>query len=220
MDQANYLKLQRLAMRLSRRADEAEDLLHDALVAGLEAGRGDAAWLSGVLRNKAALSARGAVRRRHREELVAVSDIATAQAAPIAAVQADPRPLLRQLPPAARRLAVLVLHGLDAQEIRWILGISQTAFRQRLTRIRRALAALSVDQREAVIATSPLHQAGAIDAMRPFGLLRRALQQAMQQSGDGLGTHDCDGHLLIIRRRAHTSPPGGNHAAGLPRNEE
>jgi DNA-directed RNA polymerase specialized sigma24 family protein len=220
MDHATYLTLQRLAMRLSRRADEADDLLHDALVAGLEAGRGDAAWLSGVLRNQAALTARGAGRRRRREQLVA-ADLEVTQAAPTAPLAADPRPLLRRLPPAARRLAVLVLHGLDGEEIRWILGISPTAFRQRLSRIRRALALLSSEQRETVIAASPLRGPDAVEgSLRQLGLLRRALQQAMQQSGDGLGTHDGDGHLLIIRRRAHTSAPGGNEIAGLPRNEE
>lgn len=31
----------------------------------------------------------------------------------------------------------------------------------------------------------------------PFGLIRRALKAAMRV-GDGLGTHDPDGHLLLI----------------------
>jgi DNA-directed RNA polymerase specialized sigma24 family protein len=217
MDLTRYRRLQRLASRLCRHADEAEDLLHDTLVAGLEAGRDDAAWLGGVLRKQAALAARSATRRRRREGLVA-NEVDAIQDPPSSSAPPDPRPLLQRLPPSARRLAVLVLHGLDADEIRWILGLSATAFRQRLTRIRRALVTLSSDQREAVLAASTWRVD--LDGARPLGALRRALRVALLGAGTGLGTHDSDGHLLVIRRSAHTFPHGGNHTGGCPLGKE
>ncbi|WP_407354207.1 hypothetical protein [Luteimonas sp. R10] len=42
-----------------------------------------------------------------------------------------------------------------------------------------------------------------------FGLVRRALKAAIGGRA-ALGIHDQDGHLLLIRRLAHTSRAGGN----------
>ena len=46
-----------------------------------------------------------------------------------------------------------------------------------------------------------------------FGLIRRALKAALGGT-DGIGTHDADGHLIVLRAalpgRAHTSPARGN----------
>ena len=41
-----------------------------------------------------------------------------------------------------------------------------------------------------------------------FGLVRRALKAALAGRA-GLGTHDADGHLIVIRG-AHRAAPGGN----------
>lgn len=70
MDTATYQALRRAARRYVDDVDAAEDLVQDTLVAALEAGRSDGPWLSGVLRNLAALQARGAGRRRRREAVV------------------------------------------------------------------------------------------------------------------------------------------------------
>src|SRR5690606_27158023 len=145
MDLSTYRQLHAKAQRLARSVPDAEDLVHDTLLAALIAGRDDPAWLSGVLRNQAALAARTAVRRRRREQTHAPEPTE-----PVAMPSDRPSPasLLQRLPPAPRRLAVLLLHGLDATEIRWILAIPDTAFRQRLTRIRKELAALPAHLRE------------------------------------------------------------------------
>lgn len=205
MDLATYRRLHARARRLTRRAADADDLLQDALLAALEAGRDDAPWLEGVMKNLAAMTARGESRRRRRETLCA-------EAEPTAEVHAaDHGParenLLRTLPPSARRVAVLALHGLSAEEIRWILGLADTAFRQRLTRIRKALGELPPAQRAEAQALAYLRDpARAADLQ--FGLVRRSLKAALAGRA-GLGTHDADGHLLVIRG-AHVLPPGGN----------
>lgn len=213
MDIATYRRLISQARRLSRSTADAEDLVQDVLLAALQAGRDDPAWLYGVLRKQAALQARGAVRRRRREQ---TSTGAPPVPAPDEVFAAAPQPLARRhlmdgLPPAARRVAVLALHGLNADEIRWLLDLPATAFRQRLSSIRRALGAKARHSEQLV-------QAYLRDPMRSadleFGLVRRALKTAMR-AGEGLGAHDHDGHLLVIRGQprpphAHTSPRGGN----------
>lgn len=209
MDLATYRRLRARARRLSRRAADADDLLQDALLAAIEAGRDDPAWLEGVLKNRAAMTARGESRRRRREAICADPDPDPGTTpAPEAVDHAPAREgLLRALPPAARRVAVLALHGLSADEIRWILGVTDTAFRQRLTRIRKALGELPPALRAQAQGLAYLRDpARAVDLQ--FGLVRRSLKAALAGRA-GLGTHDADGHLLVIRG-AHVSPPGGN----------
>ena len=205
MDLASYRKLRARARRLSRRPEDADDLVQDALLAALEAGRDDPAWLEGVLKNQAAMTARGAARRRRREAEVAGPEGLASPDPP--AAPPTPEPLLRRLPPAARRLAVLALHGLDADEIRWILGIADTAFRQRLSRIRKALGELSPAQQAEAMALAYVRDPARTVELQ-FGLVRRALKAALAGRA-GLGTHDADGHLIVIRG-AHGSASRGN----------
>jgi RNA polymerase sigma-70 factor (ECF subfamily) len=210
MDLDTYRRLRTEARRHARRAQDADDLVQDALLIALEQGsehpsRDDPAWLIGVIRHRAAMDARTAIRRRRREAAVA-EDQATA--AHPTEPPPSPAALLARLPPSARRVAVLALHGLGAEEIRWILGIADSAFRQRLTTIRKAIGALPPSQRAEAIALAYVRDpARSVDLQ--FGLVRRALKAALR--GDpGLGTHDSDGHLIVVRGRAHTSPRGGN----------
>lgn len=217
MDLDTYRRLRTEARRHARRAQDADDLVQDALLIALEQGgeppdrarpvRDDPAWLIGVIRHRAAMDARTAIRRRRREAAVA-RDEATAAPAHVPEPPPSPAALLARLPPSARRVAVLALHGLGAEEIRWILGIADTAFRQRLTTIRKAIGALPPSQRAEAIALAYVRDpARSVDLQ--FGLVRRALKAALR--GDpGLGTHDADGHLIVVRGRAHTSPRGGN----------
>jgi RNA polymerase sigma-70 factor (ECF subfamily) len=210
MDLDTYRRLRTEARRHAQRAQDADDLVQDALLIALEQGsehpsRDDPAWLIGVIRHRAAMDARTAIRRRRREAAVA-EDQATA--AHPTEPPPSPAALLARLPPSARRVAVLALHGLGAEEIRWILGIADSAFRQRLTTIRKAIGALPPSQRAEAIALAYVRDpARSVDLQ--FGLVRRALKAALR--GDpGLGTHDADGHLIVVRGRAHTSPRGGN----------
>lgn len=157
--------------------------------------------MHGAMRNLAALQARTAVRRKRRE---AVSDVpAATDSAAAAPSDSRLRALLRTLPPAARRTALLALHGLGAAEIRWILRVGDAAFRQRLTSIRKAIAAAG-----GADWALPAHGPARSVALE-FGLVRRALKVALD-AGDGLGTHDADGHLLVLRIGAHTRVPVGN----------
>jgi DNA-directed RNA polymerase specialized sigma24 family protein len=214
MDIALYRRLRSTARRHARDVADADDLVQDALLIALEEGRDtiDVAsmpWLSGVIRHRAAMQARSAIRRRRRE---AASTSSTDDAAPAADALPDAaagaQALLARLPPAARRVAVLALHGLDADEIRWILGIRDTAFRQRLTTIRKTLGALPLAQRAESLALAYVRDpARSVDLQ--FGLVRRALKAALG-GRPGLGSHDPDGHLLVVRGRAHVSPDGGN----------
>lgn len=198
MDIETYRQLHVQAARLSRSAADTEDLVQETLLAALQAGRADGPWLQGVMRNLAVMQARTAVRRRKRE--AASAELTTASADDIQVPASPVRPeWLMQLPPSARRVAVLALHGLSAEEIQWLLGIAPTAFRQRLSRIRRGMEALSPALR------AESHALGEVrDPQRSvdlqFGLVRRALKLAM--GGQGLGTHDLDGHLLVIDRPA------------------
>jgi len=209
MNLDTYFHLHAEARRHTRRAADADDLVQDALLIALEQGRGDdPAWLAGVIRNQAAMQARSAIRRRRREAAVADDDVApTHEDSP-----SSPGALLERLPPAARRVAVLALHGLNAEEIRWVLGISAAAFRQRLTSIRKAMGALPPSQRAEALALAYVRDpARTVDLQ--FGLVRRALKAALGGT-HGIGTHDADGHLIVLRAAvpgsAHTSPAGGN----------
>ncbi len=187
-------QLRTQATRLCRTTADADDLVQETLLAALQAGRADLPWLHGVMANLAMMQARTAGRRRKREAFAANSQVQVIDEDPLAHDAVVPAWIV-QLPPSARQVAVLALHGLSAQEIQGLLQIAPTAFRQRLSRIRRGLQVLS----PALRAEAASH-AAAGDSRRSvdlqFGLVRRALKAALR--GRGLGTHDLDGHLLVL----------------------
>ncbi|MET0893466.1 MAG: RNA polymerase sigma factor [Pseudoxanthomonas sp.] len=205
MDIETYRRLHAQAARLSRSTADAEDLVQETLLAALQAGRADGPWMHGVMRNLAMMQARTAGRRRKHEAGSAETVAASADEIQPSAVPVRPAWLM-QLPPSARRVAVLALHGLAAEEIQWLLGIAPTAFRQRLSRIRRGMQVLSPALR-----TESLALAYGRDPQRSvdlqFGLVRRALKRAM--AGQGVGTHDLDGHLLVIATPMARRPATG-----------
>ncbi|WP_372018654.1 RNA polymerase sigma factor [Pseudoxanthomonas sp. 10H] len=196
MDRTAYAALLAQARRLSRNAAEAADLVQETLRVAVEQGRtdprADGAWLAGVMRRQAALRARTEMRRRRREADWAGTrrDRAMPEEPGL-----PPQRILQALPPASRRLAVLVLHGLDAGEVRWILRLDPASLRQRIVRLRRALQGLDADARHAVSAAASRAPVRAADLA--FGPLRRALKAALR--GQALGTHDPDGHLIVVR---------------------
>jgi RNA polymerase sigma-70 factor (ECF subfamily) len=181
-----FADLHTQARRLARRAEEADDLLQSALLAALESGRTDFTspetrrWLSGVLRNRAASDARTAGRRRRRE----TSWSESCRPEPAASGQAE----LPDLPPSLRLPALLALSGHTRQEIGWLLNLSDTALRQRISQLKRALAAASA--------------AGAADPTGElaFGRIRRALLGPVRRENAVLASHDPDGHLFVVSR--------------------
>lgn len=190
MDRGTYLLLLGQARRRVRHLPEAEDLLQDALLIALEAQRGDLTrtenrrWLAGVIRNRGLLDARSAARRRRREaEFHATApEIVLSDAA-------CPAPVL-DLPPALRTTALLALTGHTRPEIGWLLQLSDTALRKRISEIRRrwkeggagpGMAALRGDL--------------------PFGLMRRALLGRVRDQRPALGSHDPDGNLFVVSSR-------------------
>lgn len=219
----------RLAQKHSRVEREAEDLLQDALLVAVEEGRTDLdvdanrAWLAGVIRNQGAMHARTAVRRKEREKQFDASakpaDTSTgaesSEQAETSSSEAVER-LLQSMSPAARQVAVLVLHGMDRAEIRAALALPDTALRQRFTSIRRALAPLPNDLQQDALAAAYARRRDRA-AMFPVGLIRRALlrhlgtyEQGEEAEDDpsprpDVGTHDPTGHLFVIHPRDEAS---------------
>ena len=203
MTLGEYRRCLAMARRHARNANEAADLLQQALLAGIQAGRlefatdADRAWLAGTLRNIAAETARGESRRRLRDTRWAAEQPTEATAMP----PDDSRDaILERLSDGTRRVAVLALYGLNADEIQFVLGLKSPAFRQRLTALRRALGGLPEPLRQEALALaySEPRRAGAVRL--DVGLIRRALLHHLRGS-TGIGTHDPDGHLLAIRTR-------------------
>lgn len=190
-----------MARRHVRPGLEAADLLHEALLAGTRAGRmdfssaPDRAWLSGTMRYLAAEAARGDARRRRREmRWVETQPAAVTQSSMTADASAE---ILDRLSEGTRRIAVLALHGLNADEIQYVLGLKPPAFRQRLTALRRALGSLPETLRAEALALAYSQPRRAGEPRLDFGLIRRALLHHLR-GGSSIGTHDPDGHLLAI----------------------
>ena len=193
-----FSDLHALARRVSRRADEADDLVQDALLAALEAGRTNLAspetrrWLTGVIRNRAAFDARTSARRRNRE--TSWRETGWSEAQPAAAIHAEPAtPELAHLSPALRVTALLALSGHTRQEIGWLLNLSDTALRQRISQLKRAL-----DH-------APAPDAGPTGALA-FGRIRRALLGPTRRPEAFLASHDPDGHLFVVSRSQISAP--------------
>lgn len=190
MDRKTYLQLLRYARRQSRLADEAGDLLQTALLAAIEVQRGDMTrsenrrWLGGVLRNRALHEARSAVRRRERESAYALRNTREETA-----MAAEPEHFVRTLPPALRTTALLALTGHTRPEIAWLLRLSDTALRKRISEIGRRW-------RQSGLRIPP--GGGEPRGNLPFGRIRRALLGRVRDADVVLASHDPDGHLFIV----------------------
>lgn len=208
LNRTDYNHWLAIAARLTRRRDEAEDLLHESLLAAVQARRTDfadertRAWFMGLMRNKAMMTARSAGRRKRREGFVALTEAAAfdlpAHDTPAPALaQADRGTLdaIRQLPRAARIVAILALHGLTREEIASILDLSDEALRQRLTTLRKRWRSLPQATRERAL--DDARRRRTLGHALEAGLIRRALVAWLQEI-PGVGTHDPDGHLIVL----------------------
>jgi DNA-directed RNA polymerase specialized sigma24 family protein len=195
-----YREILRTARRFARSEDEARDLVQDALVIALARGFDDwslparQGWLRGVVRKRAAFVVRGQTRRRRREEL---PEGAPGSSAGGWTWRED---FLASLPRSLRTVAALASADLCAAEIRWLLGLTDTALRQRLSALRRAVRAES--EPPTLAASYPQPALGARRAHVLAGLRR--------QPGRVLATHDPDGHTILLRIGPHGIGLGGN----------
>jgi DNA-directed RNA polymerase specialized sigma24 family protein len=199
VDRDAYEDLLSLARRCTRTLEEARDVTQESLLAALARGFGDwsaptrRAWLHGVVRKRAALLARGEGRRRRRER-----SVPEAEAGP-EAWRWQPH-FLDSLSPSLRALAALASADLGAKEVRWLLDLSDTALRQRLTALRRALRS----EPESPVVPSP-------GPPGSFGPQRAALLASLRrQPGRALATRDPDGHAILFCVAAHGTPGSGN----------
>lgn len=171
-------------------ATVAEDIVQEALLAAVRAGRADLSdeqngrWLHGVVRNQARMNRRGTTRSRQRDTAWQET-----RAEAVTPVPADD--VLTGLPPALRVVAALVLTGHDREEIAYLLRITDAALRQRIAGLRARL------QEAGLSAPGELT---ALDHDLAFGKIREALLPKLQRHGGEFATHDPDGHLFVVRR--------------------
>jgi DNA-directed RNA polymerase specialized sigma24 family protein len=186
-----YEECLRAAARCSRNRSEAGDLVQTIFLHALERGVDAAAperraWLHGALRRRAAFEARLAARRRNRD----------ARWQDLAAPGETPRPwrfspeFLASLQPSVRALAALASADLNPDEIRSLLRLSGTAFRKRLSTLRRSIREASEAGLSVVTKNGSAYTLGAVRAS-VIDHLRRRPQTV-------LGTHDPDGHPLLF----------------------
>ena len=200
LHQQAYREILRTARRFARSEDEARDLVQDALIIALARGfddwsaPGHRRWLRGVVRRHAAFVVRGQARRRRREQL---PEGASGSGASRWVWQAD---FLASLPRSLRVVAALASADLCAAEIQWLLGLTNTALRQRLTALRRAVRAEA--EPPTLTASGPQLSFAGPRAQLLAGLRR--------QGGRVLLTHDPDGHAILLRIGPHKIGPGGN----------
>lgn len=130
--------LRRIALRYAETPDDADDLVQDMLVAALVQRRvpsddGFLAWAHGVFRRRALFVARTEGRRRRREALYAADADPSGEA-----IRKLPREFIDTLSPSLKTVALLANVGLGRAEIAGLLGIADTALRQRISNLRRA----------------------------------------------------------------------------------
>jgi DNA-directed RNA polymerase specialized sigma24 family protein len=195
-----YDECLRVAARCVRNRADAVDLVQSVFLQAIERGVPELsaaerrAWLRGALRRRALFDARVAGRRRRREHRYLE---ARGTIDPAATPWRFSPEFLAQLQPSVRALAALASADLNPDEIRAVLRLSGTAFRKRLSMLRRFVhdaceAGLSiVAVRSTVYALGPA-RASVIESLRKR-------PQAV------LGSHDPDGHLLIFAVRSPES---------------
>jgi DNA-directed RNA polymerase specialized sigma24 family protein len=198
---SNLESLHRTALRYAGTHDEADDLVQDLLLAALEQQRAwdgprFLAWARGVLRRRALFIARTEGRRRRREAAYAAHPVPAQDT-----VQRLPQQFIETLAPSLRIVALLANVGLGRAEIESLLGISDTALRQRISSLRRAWRSVGVTQEMDELPRG---------YPRLDGPQRRSLKTSLTKlPGGRLAIADPDG-LPIFFGVAHKSQARGN----------
>lgn len=193
-----YAQLKAVARRESRDAHAVEDLVQEALLAAVLAGRMNfdapetGRWLSGVVRNQARMAARSAARRRRRE-----TNWAKDASSPAEIQAQDLKAVLTALPPSLKALAALTLSGHSRREIAWLLGLPDTALRQRVSALKRHLVGSGL--------VAPEDLPG-LNLDLAYGRIRDVLLPQLLRSDGVFASHDPDGHLFVIRRSQKPVP--------------
>lgn len=210
MTAKEYSHLLNTARSIAYSADEAQDLLQEALIIAITENRLDFSlqsnqkWLAGVMRKKALQESRTISRRKKRDEVYTSAKPQISGASQVEDVDHSKDTLntfLNSLAPAARKVAILIMHGLNRSEICTLLSLKDTAFRQRLTTIRKALGPLppAMQQEVMALAYASRHKRDASAISLPVGLIRKALLRSLTNDTQrSLGTHDPSGHLIVV----------------------
>lgn len=199
---SSIIALRRMALRYADSPDEADDLVQDMLLAAIEQqrvrdGAGFQAWASGVFRRRAMFIARTEGRRRRREGSYAADAAPSRDSSRIL-----PRRFIDTLPPSLQTVALLASVGLGRAEIASLLGITDTALRQRISGVRRAWRNSGESPEIAELPRGyPLRSA----------LRRRSLKDGLVRLPSArFAIADPDGHSLYFGA-AHISTVCGNH---------
>lgn len=210
MTAKEYTQLLNTAKGIAYNEEEAQDLLQEALIVAIKENRldfaedGNQKWLYGVMRKKALQESRTISRKKKRDEAYISEKPQISETGQNEEVKGSKDPLhtfLAGLPPAARRVAILVMHGLTRPEICTLLELSSSAFRQRLTSIRKALGPLppSLQQEVMALAYASRRERDSKAASFPVGLIRKALLKSLvHDENKAVGTHDPSGHLIVV----------------------
>jgi hypothetical protein len=146
----------------------------------------------GVLRNKARMAVRGKVRSLARD-----GRWLTDQPPDGPATATGVADVLSGLPPSLRSVAALALAGQTRREIAYLLRLTDTALRQRLTALRRTLEARGTPMPDGLPGLG-----GSLD----YGRIRDALLPMLLRQGGMIAAHDPDGHLFVIRGSQTAGP--------------
>ena len=193
------------AKKFSRTEADAEDLLQDCLIIAFEREKLDFSiednrkWFTGVLKKRAASLTRSQSRRVEREKKLEAPSSLSPPSHHGDASSHTLSELLSPLPRSARTTLALILAGLNRDEVCSALQLTSTSLRQRLTAIRKVFKKLPDDFRKETLAIAYQRKKERAENLE-FGLIRRALRQSLSHN-PGIGTHDPDGHLFIIKTK-------------------
>lgn len=207
MDRNSYGRLLRSAYRLTRRADEAEDLLHSVLLAAVDAGRADMSvianrnWVLGALKKRALFDARSAIRRKRREDSYAYTssgnDQGSCEGAKLDGNGVHPSSFTSNLPVGLRITALLILTGHSWKEIAWLQRLSDAALRQRIAEIKRRRRSAGGQHLAEMAGLRGEHAFGNL-RKRSIRLMAKPIPHPAQNSRVVLVSHDPNGHVFMV----------------------